>query len=349
MKLLICTQKVDKNDDILGFFHSWLVEFANRVDSLIVVCLEKGDYDLPKNVTVLSLGKEKGVSKVSYIFSFYKYIFQNKNKYDSVFVHMNPEYLVLGGLLWRIWSKKIGLWYVHKQMNLKLRIGSFFSHIIFTASEHSFKLKTNKLEIVGHGIDVDRFKSVRREDDGVFKLLTVGRIARSKQVSDVIHAAHVLKDMVQKRVEVVVVGKPYTEEDKKYLEELKRLTQSLGMDNDVKFVGSVPNKDMAEYYNSATVTVNPSHTGGMDKVVLEAFASRIPTMFTFESFDDLCGEYTSLLKYEIGDYNQLAEKIISLLERKDLNEVLDFLAQRVDEGYSINALIPKITNIYETS
>jgi len=27
MKLLICTQKVDINDDILGFFHGWILGF----------------------------------------------------------------------------------------------------------------------------------------------------------------------------------------------------------------------------------------------------------------------------------------------------------------------------------
>ncbi len=59
MKLLILTQKVDKNDPTLGFFHRWIEEFANHYENLTIICLEKGIYTLPKNVQVLSLGKEE--------------------------------------------------------------------------------------------------------------------------------------------------------------------------------------------------------------------------------------------------------------------------------------------------
>ena len=60
MKLLICTQKVDKNDDLLGFFHAWIAEFAQNCEGVTVVCLFRGEVDLPENVRVLSLGKESG-------------------------------------------------------------------------------------------------------------------------------------------------------------------------------------------------------------------------------------------------------------------------------------------------
>ena len=58
MKLLICTQKVDTNDDNLGFFHDWIKEFARHCEKVTVICLYKGEYGLPKNVIVKSLGKE---------------------------------------------------------------------------------------------------------------------------------------------------------------------------------------------------------------------------------------------------------------------------------------------------
>src|SRR3989338_2848671 len=58
LKLLIITQKVDKNDHILGFFHRWLEEFAKNTEKLTVICLEKGEYNLPENVKVLPLGKK---------------------------------------------------------------------------------------------------------------------------------------------------------------------------------------------------------------------------------------------------------------------------------------------------
>ena len=59
MKLLILTQKVDKNDPILGFFHRWVEEFARHCEQVTVIALGVGEYDLPQNVRVFSLGKEQ--------------------------------------------------------------------------------------------------------------------------------------------------------------------------------------------------------------------------------------------------------------------------------------------------
>jgi len=146
MKLLIITQKVDINDDILGFFHSWIAEFAKHCEKITVICLKKGEYNLPKNVKILSMGKENGESKLKYIINFYKYIWRERKEYDTVFVHMNPEYVMLGGSLWRFMGKKISLWYTHKSITQNLQWAERLGHIIFTASEKSFRLQSDKIQ-----------------------------------------------------------------------------------------------------------------------------------------------------------------------------------------------------------
>ena len=70
---------------------------------------------------------------------------------------MNPEYIVLGGLWWKLWRKKITLWYTHKSVNLKLRIATKLADKIFTASEKSFRLVSKKVNIMGHGINIEQF------------------------------------------------------------------------------------------------------------------------------------------------------------------------------------------------
>src|SRR3989344_839285 len=108
MKLLIFTQKVDKNDSTLGFFHTWIMEISKKVESVSVICLGVGEYNLPKNVTVYSLGKDQIdtystkyiVRKIRYIINFYKYLFLIKGSYNRVFIHMNEEYAPLAGWYW---------------------------------------------------------------------------------------------------------------------------------------------------------------------------------------------------------------------------------------------------------
>ncbi|HXK39853.1 MAG TPA: glycosyltransferase, partial [Candidatus Paceibacterota bacterium] len=113
MRLLILTQKVDRNDDNLGFFHHWVEEFARQCEKVTVVCLFEGAHSLPENVRVLSLGKESGTSRLKYLRRFYAFAWKERKNYDAVFVHMNQIYVILGAPLWRLLGKCVGLWYAH--------------------------------------------------------------------------------------------------------------------------------------------------------------------------------------------------------------------------------------------
>ena len=75
MKILIITQKIDRNDSVLGFFCGWVEEFSKHCEQVTVIALGVGVHNLPKNVRVFSLGKERGVSRVGYLYNFYRLIF----------------------------------------------------------------------------------------------------------------------------------------------------------------------------------------------------------------------------------------------------------------------------------
>ena len=107
MKLLITTQAVDLDDPVLGFFHRWIEELSKRFDTISVICLKEGRHSLPANVSVYSLGKEGGVSRIAYVLNFYRYIWKLRNDYDAVFVHMNQEYVLLGWKFWWLLGKRV--------------------------------------------------------------------------------------------------------------------------------------------------------------------------------------------------------------------------------------------------
>ena len=46
MRLLVLTQKVDREDDVLGFFHEWLRRFSAQCEAVEVICLYEGAHDL---------------------------------------------------------------------------------------------------------------------------------------------------------------------------------------------------------------------------------------------------------------------------------------------------------------
>jgi len=261
IKILIITQKVDNKDPVLGFFHRWTEEFAKHAEYVTVIALGVGEYQLPKNVRVFSLGKERGVSRLGYIFNFYRFIWRERKNYDTVFVHMNPEYVVFGGICWRLWGKRVALWYTHKSVDLKLRAASLLTHTILTASKESFRHQSKKVHIVGHGIDTDFFSpndNIKRESF----LLSVGRLSPIKRHDLVIEIA------AREGILLHIAG----EGDER--ENLESLARRVGVN--VVFLGALSHVQLRDEYRRAARFIHRSETGSLDKVVLEAAACGCP-------------------------------------------------------------------------
>ncbi len=285
MRLLIVTQKVDNKDPILGFFHGWIIEFAKWCEFVTVICLEMGEYDLPQNVKVLSLGKEDGKSKVEYVSRFYRYIWNEKDNYDSAFVHMNPEYVLLGGLFWRILGKKVSLWYVHRQTNIKLWVAEKFSNTIFTSSPESFRLISNKIRYVGHGIEISPLCDVKERDLDKLVLLYVGRITPIKRLEVLLDSAVELKKYFR-GIKIRFIGSPITSSDVRYFDSLKNTVKNNSLDSHIEFHGDVPHDKIYNKFCEADATINLAPDGGMDKAVIESLSLGRPVFFTNKAFGD---------------------------------------------------------------
>lgn len=347
MKLLIITQKIDKNDDVLGFMHSWVGEFAKHCEQVTAIGLGVGEHQLPANVHVLTLGKETGPSRVKYLWNFYRHIFAERKNYDAVFVHMNPEYLVLGGWFWKLLGKKIGLWYTHRSVTAALRVGVWFADIAFTASPESFHLVTPKLHVMGHGIDLQRWSALAREnEEGVFRILSVGRISPAKRYDDLIDAMTTMEG--EPRVFTTIVGGPATASDGEYFAQLKKKVLASGIEKNIIFAGSVPHNAIDEYLARADLFVNMSTTGSADKAVLEAMAARIPVITSNVGLASSLGAEAEQLMFPTGDIAALKNKILMIANMsRDEREALGTrLAKLVTEKHSLEKLIPRIVAEY---
>ena len=260
MRLLIITQKVNKNDPILGFFHRWIEEFAKRFEKLTVICLEKGEYSLPENVRVLSLGKEEGRSKAEYLSRFYRYIWEERNNYDAVFVHMNQEYVLLGWKFWKLWGKRIYLWRNHAKGDFWTRLAVLFSDKVFYTSPSSYTAKFRKSVQMPVGIDTDFFKP----DSNITRMpgtyLFLGRISPIKKVLEFI-------DWVKENQYKATIAGPILAEDREYGEQVKR-----NLTDKIKFLGPVNQEEALQLYQSHETYVNMTPAGSMDKTIIEAAA-----------------------------------------------------------------------------
>jgi glycosyltransferase involved in cell wall biosynthesis len=268
MRILIFTQKVDKNDPVLGFFHGWIIEISKKTESVEVVCLEKGQCDLPDNVTVYSLGKENGVSKLVYVFNFYKYLISLSGLYDKVFVHMNQEYVLLGGLYWKIKGIPVYLWRNHPNGSILTRIAVALSTKVFCASTESFTARFKKTVIMPAGVNTDLYRQV----DGVlrkkYSICMVGRISPIKHIDLAIEA---MKALVSKGVPVSldIIG-PVLEKDKKYYDGLGFYVNENNLSKVVHFINGVSPEKLPEVYSEYEICLNLTPSGSFDKTIVEA-------------------------------------------------------------------------------
>lgn len=344
MKLLILTQTVDSDDPTLGFFHTWIERFAEKCERVTVICLESGTYTLPGNVEVLSLGKERGTTKLGKIARFYWYIFRERNNYDRVFVHMNPEYVVMGGPLWRLWKKRVMLWYTHRSVTTTLRLAEKLAHIVASASMEGFRISSKKLKILGHGIDTESLKAQSPDFSRPLVITHVGRITRIKHIDVVIRAARELLDRGIAIARIDLVGGAVTQEDRGYKVVLEGLVNTLGLVDIVRWRGGMKSSDIPGVFAESSITVNAAPEGGMDKTVLESLAISRPAFVSNPAFRDVYDMYWSQFSYTEGSAHSLADRIETFLNlpESERRTALRTLADSVRVEYDIETLIGKI-------
>ncbi len=342
MKLLIITQKIDKNDPVLGFFCRWVEEFARHCKVVTVICLEKGKYSFSENVKVLSLGKESGRSKIKYILNFYRHIWKERKNYNSVFVHMNQIYVILGYLVWKALNKKIGLWYAHGHVSFSLKIAEKLSDIIFTSTKNGFRLKSEKVKIVGQGIDTDFFKPLKNKPKNkIFKIITIGRISPIKDYETLINAIEILKNKDIK-FSVEIIGSPGTLKQEQYFQKIKNVVNDKKLNNFIYFLGPKSNREILRYLQRADLFVNMSRTGSLDKAILEAMAVELPILTCNESLSEVLGDKKNIFVYEKGDFKSLSNKIIYFIDLHKKYFVFQNLRSLVVGKHSLGGFILRI-------
>lgn len=335
MRLLIITQKIDQKDDVLGFFHGWVEEFARKTEHVRVIANYVGKYNLSNGTEVYSLGKERGSGRFIRVIRFYKFLFMSALKVDAVFFHMCPEYVFAGAFVFKILRKPVGFWYAHGKVSLKLKVAEKLSDYIFTSSSKGFRLKSNKVIITGQGIDTNKFRIKAVSGVSRFKIIYVGRIAPIKHHEILVEAADILNKSGL-GFEVRIAGAPILEKDKIYFESLKKLVKQKNLEDKIFFEDSVSYENITEFYHKGDLLVNLSQTGSMDKVVLEAMSCGMPVLNSNEAYffildkkyltsnnpEEVAGKIEYFIKNRINSAPELREIVVK-------NHSLDDLALKI--------------------
>jgi glycosyltransferase involved in cell wall biosynthesis len=220
---------------------------------------------------------------------------------------------------------------------------------------HKYRPKT-KTDLLPTGIEGSLFQhqpeeisAFRKKLDDRFPLLSgkriilfAGRVAKEKNIGFLFK---VLPKIVARHPDVVLLiagNGPYLEY---YQDEAKKA----GLENNCIFTGMIERKELSLAYAVSEVFVFPSLTDTQGLVTLEAMFSGIPVVAigSLGTLMVMGGDNGGfMVKDDVGEFS---DRVLDLLEDKDLHSRKSIEAREHASAWSIEELTKKLINIYESS
>ena len=317
MRLLFITQVLDANDAVLGFVPRWVEGLSKAAERVRVLALEVGETGgLPDNVDHRQIGRRGHLVRWLRLRRFLTEALE-RDGFDAVLAHMVPRYALLAAGKARASGAHLALWFTHGGVSPELRRAVGRVDRVFTASEESLRVETPNKVVTGHGIDLTHFSARGEPSEGPPRILVVGRLTPRKDPLTVLAAVGILVSRGHDLL-VDLVGPPLAPGDESYVRRIEEQIELGEMAERVTLHGAVPYAEIPALYRRARVLVNPSGTGSIDKVVLEAMACERPVLTCNESFPPLfreLGADAHALMFEPGSADDLATKLGALLAR----------------------------------
>lgn len=351
MRLLLFNLATDADDTVLGFTTRWISELAKRMESIDVITMRAGRLEVPDNVRVHSVGKEKGYGEPRRAVEFYRHLYRvlRESRPDACFSHMIPLFTVMAAPVLKIRRIPIVTWYAHPKLTTMLRLAHHFSDRMVTSLPTAYPYRRDKLVVIGQGIDTDLFSPNGSEPDYPPMILCVGRISPVKNHRTLLEAVALLRDDSAQPFQVVIIGDPVVPGDVAYLAEMKRLVQDLALDDIVRFIPGMPAKDLPKWYRRCLVHVNMTPSGFGDKVVLEAMSCGRVSLAANSGFLETTGEYSGLSVYD--DHRDLCSKLSIILNTpaEARRQIESFGRDQVMRMHSVNTIPSRLLKTFDDS
>lgn len=184
------------------------------------------------------------------------------------------------------------------------------------------------IEVISNAIELSVFTPpLRRNNNGMVRLLFVGRLNAFKNIETLLEALARLKEMNVGKFELQLVG-----EGERRLA-LERLVIEKGLTKHVHFMGWVDRNGLVERYRQADLFVTATTWEGMPNTVLEGMACGLPVVATRASgLEELVREGVNGYLVNINDPGSLAERLALLIndpyERQRMGKESRKIAER---------------------
>ena len=224
------------------------------------------------------------------------------------YLHTSPYQLSID-------SKKSTLskWLLKQRKTIILKTNT---HIITNSNTmskliiHSFKLKKSNISVMPYLLEDDN-RPKKKFKDREKKICIVGRLAPSKGHKELLYSFANCKD-IHKNIDLLIVGDGPEEKN------LKDLSRLLKVDKHIKFVGSVPNKEVGDIFSNCLASISASKSEAFGIVSIESLKEGTPILSTYtEGSRDIIKEGKNGLLVNLNKENDFSEKLSKILDNWD--------------------------------
>ncbi|MGM0608939.1 MAG: glycosyltransferase family 4 protein [Candidatus Muiribacteriota bacterium] len=205
-----------------------------------------------------------------------------------------------------------------------------------------YGIDEKKLRIMPFGIDVDKYKTQRKDKKGL-TILFAGNISRNRNIEPIIKA---MPD-IDKRFSLRIVG-PEMQSSATlkhgYIDELKNLAKENGVSERVEFAGAKYGTKLIDEYKKADVFAYTSLSENFGQTILEAGASGLPIIATPVGVAKDIINKKHLVDFD--NPSQIAERINGLLELKKRQETGRKIQKYIEENFSWEEIMMEYEKMY---
>lgn len=335
-RLLVLNFAMDEDHPILGFGVSWVRALADLVGSVHVVTGSAGRVDLPRNVTVDSIGWLSG-ERLSNVRKLRGAVHRALARFspDAVFTHMAAPYAAVMGPELRARRLRHVLWYAHASRSKGLLLAYPWIKAIATSTPESCPISGSKVHVIGQGVDTELFTPVHRSYTSVQRAVHWGRADPSKRIEYMLTAITQSRAATGAPLSLTQIGSPATPDATAAWEVIQASHRG---DELLRWIPGVSRDRLPGLAADQDVFVH-AFQGSMDKAALEAAALGLPVL----------SENTSVRR-ELGAWPSdpdLAAQLISFIaaSEQERERFAQFQQQRVLARHSIQALSTKLVDL----
>lgn len=240
----------------------------------------------------------------------------------------------------------------------RLKIALKSADRVFAVSESLRRVATglglasDRVQVVGNGVDLEKFKPVARPDARQALrlgpanpvLVTVGALVERKGFHRVIELLPALRER-HPGLTYLVVGGSSPEGD--LSAQLKLLVDSLGLGESVRFLGPLPPKDLRLPLSAANVFVLATRNEGWANVLLEAMACGLPVVATDVGGNaEVVADRSLGIIVPFGDAAALQSAIDTALSQLWQTDAIRRYAERNAWEQRVTALVQEFRALY---